>query len=112
VLDFQDGCFGLIDSSFELPTRQVSEVVGEAGTMTIPIPFTPGNIETAVILTLAGQTIHQRFAPVDQYRLEVEHFATCIRYGHQLHYTQDETVENLATIEAIYQSAGYSWPIK
>jgi D-xylose 1-dehydrogenase (NADP+, D-xylono-1,5-lactone-forming) len=112
VLDFNDGCFGLIDSSFELPTRQVSEVVGEAGTMTIPIPFTPGNIETAVILTLEGQTIHQRFAPVDQYRLEVEHFATCIRYGHQLHFTQGETVENLATIEAIYQSAGYSWPIK
>jgi len=110
VIDFDDGCFGLIDSSFELPTRQVSEIIGEAGTITIPLPFTPGHIETVVILTLEGQTIHQRFAPVDQYRLEVEHFAACIRYGNQLPLSLEETIENLATIEAIYQSAGYSWP--
>ncbi|TMD32135.1 MAG: hypothetical protein E6J04_10650 [Chloroflexi bacterium] len=65
-----------------------------------------------VILTLEGQTIHQRFAPVDQFRLEVEHFAACIRFGHQLHLSLEESIENLATIEAIYQSAGYPWPIE
>ena len=111
VLDFDDGCFGLVDSSLELPTRQVSEIIGEAGTITIPVPFTPGHIETAVILALEGQTIHQRFALVDQYRLEVEHFATSIRYGKQFPFSLEETIENLATIEAIYQSAGYPWPI-
>src|SRR5437763_6098303 len=36
VLDFGEGRLGLIDSSFELPTRQVAEVVGEKGTLTIP----------------------------------------------------------------------------
>ena len=29
VLDFGDGRFGLIDSSFELPSRQVAEILGE-----------------------------------------------------------------------------------
>ena len=111
VLDFDNGRFGLIDSSFELPTRQVAEIIGETGTISIPLPFTPGHIETMVILTLEGQTIHQRFAPVDQFRLEVEHFAACIRFGHQLHLSLEESIENLATIEAIYQSAGYPWPI-
>ncbi|GAC1380769.1 MAG: Gfo/Idh/MocA family oxidoreductase [Ktedonobacteraceae bacterium] len=110
VLDFDNGRFGLIDCSFELPTRQVAEIIGEAGTITIPLPFTPGHIEAMVILSIEGQTIHQRFAPIDQYRLEVEHVATCIRYGHQLHLSLEESIENLATIEAIYQSAGYSWP--
>jgi predicted dehydrogenase len=111
VLDFDDGCFGLIDSSFELPTRQVAEIIGEVGTITIPLPFTPGHIETMVILALEGQTIHQRFSPVDHFRLEVEHFSACIRYGHQPLLTLEESIENLATIEAIYQSAGYRWPL-
>ena len=112
VLDFDDGCFGLIDSSFELPTRQVAEIIGDAGTITVPLPFTPGHIEAMVILALEGQTIHQRFSPVDHFRLEVEHFSACIRYGHQPLLSLEETIENLATIEAIYQSAGYRWPIQ
>ena len=111
VLDFDDGCFGLIDSNFRLPTRQGAEIIGESGTITIPVPFTPGHIETNVIVATEGQTIHQRFAPIDQYRLEVEHFANFIRLGHQPSLRLEETIENLATIEAIYQSAGYSWPI-
>jgi len=111
VLDFDDGCFGLIDSSFELPTRQVAEIIGEGGTISIPLPFTPRHIETIAILAVEGQTIHQRFAPVDQYRLEVEHFANCIRYNYQPRLNLEESIENLATIEAIYQSSGYPWPI-
>jgi D-xylose 1-dehydrogenase (NADP+, D-xylono-1,5-lactone-forming) len=111
VLDFGDGRFGLIDSSFELPTRQESEIIGELGTITIPVPFTPGNIEPVVMLATEVQTIHQRFSAIDQYRLEVEHFASCIRFGNQPVLSLEETLENLATIEAIYQSAGYPWPI-
>jgi xylose dehydrogenase (NAD/NADP) len=110
VLDFDNGCFGLIDSSFELPGRQITEIIGETGSIIIPVPFTPAHDKTVVILEAAGQTIYQHFAPVDQYRLEVEHFASCIRFGHQPFLSLEETIENLATIEAIYQSAGYSWP--
>src|SRR5947199_3060606 len=94
VLDFDDGRFGLIDSSIELQTRQIAEIIGETGTITIPLAFTPGNIETMVILTLEGQTIHQRLAPVDQFRLEVEHFAASVRCGHQFHPSPEETIEN------------------
>jgi len=66
VLEFGNGRFGLIDSSFELPERQVSKIIGEAGTITIPVPFTPGHREAEVILALEGQTIHQRVSVVDQ----------------------------------------------
>ncbi len=110
VLDFGDGCFGLIDSNFELPSRQVCEVIGDAGTITIPLPFTPGNIETVVVMTTEGQSLHQHFTPIDQYRLEVEHFGDSIRLEHDVPLSLEETLENLATIEAIYQSAGYTWP--
>src|SRR5437588_10651527 len=39
VLDYGEGRFGLIDSSLELPSRQIVEIVGEAGIITIPVPF-------------------------------------------------------------------------
>jgi D-xylose 1-dehydrogenase (NADP+, D-xylono-1,5-lactone-forming) len=111
VLDFGDGRFGLIDSSFHLPTRQIAEIHGETGSIRIPIPFTPGEVEVEVVLSLEGQTIHQHIARVDQYRLEVEHFGASIRSGTQPAFSLSETIENLATIEAIYQSAGYTWPL-
>ena len=111
VLDFGDGRFGLIDSSFDLPTRQVAEIHGENGSISIPLPFTPVDVEVEVILSLEGQAIYQHIARVDQYRLEVEHFAACVRSGTQPVFDLTETLENLATIEAIYRSAGYPWPI-
>jgi len=111
VLDFDNGCYGLIDSSFELPDRQVAEIIGEAGTITIPVPFVPPSAGAVVLLTQGGQKTEQRFGPVDQYQLEVEHFASCIRSSQQPALRLEETLENMATIEAIYQSAGHRWPL-
>jgi predicted dehydrogenase len=111
VLDFGEGHFGLIDSCFFLPTRQMAEVVGELGSLSIPMPFVTGAHETEVVLALEGQTIHQKISPADAYRLEVEHFGACVRSGATPAFSLDETLENLATIEAIYQSAGHRWPL-
>lgn len=111
VLDYGDGCYGLIDSSFELPGRQGVEIVGENGTLTLPVPFTPGKNDTAAFLMKNGQMSEQNFKAVDQYRLEVEHFAHCILNGQEPALRLSETLENAATIEAIYQAAGHDWPI-
>jgi len=111
VLDFGNGGFGLIDSSFDLPMRQVAEIHGEDGSISIPSPFTPGDVEVEVVLSLEGQTIHQHIARVDQFRLEVEHFGASVRSGAQPVLSLKETIENLETIEAIYRSAGYTWPM-
>jgi len=111
VLDYGEGRFGLIDSSFELPSRQMVEIVGETGIITIPVPFLPGNMEAIVFLTRNGQMSEQKFERVDQYRLEVEHFAQCIRAGREPVRLLSETLENMATIEAIYRTAGHDWPI-
>jgi D-xylose 1-dehydrogenase (NADP+, D-xylono-1,5-lactone-forming) len=111
VLDFGDGRFGLIDSSFELTGRQSAEIIGELGTITIPVPFVPGIRETTVFVTKNGQMSEQTFAVIDQYQLEVEHFADCIRSQEEPVRRLSETLENMATIEAIYQAAGHEWPI-
>ncbi len=111
VLDYGDGCFGLLDSSLELPTRQGAEIVGDAGIITLPVPFTPGNHDMTVFVTRNGQMSEQNFERVDQYQLEVEHFAACLRSRQDPALSLNETLENLATIEAIYEAAGHDWPI-
>jgi len=111
ILDFGDGRFGLIDSSLELLRRQGAEIIGETGTITIPVPFSPGTIETVVFVMKNGQMREQSFPRVDQYQIQVEHFAECIRSGKEPARPLSETLENMATVEAIYQSAGHDWPI-
>lgn len=111
VLDFGDGRFGLIDSSLELPTRQMVEIIGEGGTITLPVPFTPGTIEVVGFTMKNGQMGEQRFERVDQYQLEVEHFADCILHNREPALRLSEALENIATIEAIYKAAGLDWPI-
>ncbi len=111
ILDFGEGRFGLIDTSFELPLRQAAEIIGEAGTITLPMPFPPKNVETVISLSSGRQTLRQRFAPVDHYQFEVEHFANCLRSEQQPVLSLTETLENLATMDAIYRDAGYPWPM-
>ena len=111
VLDYGNGNFGLIDCSFELPTRQIAEIIGEAGTITVPVPFTPSNASVSVFVIKNGQMSEQKFDPVDQYQLQVEHFARCIQTGQEPAFRMSETLENMATIEAIYKAAGHAWPM-
>ncbi len=111
VLDFGEGRFALFDCSFELPMRQGVEIVGENGTITIPVPFNPGTIESVVFVTKNGQMTEQAFPRVDQYQLEVEHFANCILTNQEPAMRLSETLENMATIEAIFEAAGQDWPI-
>jgi len=111
ILDFDDGRFAQLEASFVLPTYQMAEIVGEEGSLFLLSPFVTGLHETEVILRLEGQTIHQKIQPVDAYRLELEHFGSCVRSGCQPALPLEETLENLATLAAIYQAAGYRWPL-
>src|SRR5207253_10413054 len=64
VLDFGEGGFGLIDSSFNLPTRQVAEIHEEDANISIPCPLTPVDVEVEVVLHQDGKTINRHIAHV------------------------------------------------
>ncbi len=110
VLDFGEERRGLIDCSFELPWRQFAEIIGEHGRISIPFPFTPGKVETTVRVDVGNEAWERRFAAVDQYQLEVEHFADCIQRGETPALTRADALAQAAAIEMIYAAADYRWP--
>lgn len=111
VLDFGGGRLGVIDSSFTQPRHQFLDVVGDAGRMLLPHPFTPGMGDTWVRIEHEETVTEQHFAPIDQYRLEVEYFGECVR-GVQTpaELTPEDALEQAQAIESIYAAAGYTWP--
>ncbi len=111
ILDYGEARLGMFDSSFELPWGQFAEVVGDRGRLTIPRPFTPGRAETVVRIEVGDEVIERRFEAVDQYQLEVEHFADCARTGAQPYLTEADATTQAATIEAVYRAASYPWPM-
>ncbi len=110
ALDFGDGRRALIDSSFELPWRQFAEVIGEQGRISIPFPFTPGRVETAVRVDVGAEAWERHFPAVDQYQLQVEHFADCIQRGEAPAITRADSLAQAQAIEMIYAAADYRWP--
>jgi len=73
-------------------------------------PFTPGIAETVVRIEVGDEAIEQHFAAVDQYQLEAEHFATCVRTGQPVALAPTDALEQAEAIELIYHVAGYTWP--
>jgi D-xylose 1-dehydrogenase (NADP+, D-xylono-1,5-lactone-forming) len=110
VLDFGDGRMSMIDSSFQLPRQFFAEVWGERGRLLLPSPFTPGIAETVVRIEVDDEVTERHFAPVDQYQLEAEHFAECIRNGQPVALPPADALEQAEAIEMIYRAAGYTWP--
>lgn len=110
ALDFGEGRRALIDSSFELPWRQFAEIIGEQGRISIPFPFTPGRVETAVRVDVGDEAWERRFPAVDQYQLEVEHFADYIQRGETPAITRADSLAQAEAVEMIYAAAGYRWP--
>jgi D-xylose 1-dehydrogenase (NADP+, D-xylono-1,5-lactone-forming) len=110
MLEFGDSHLAIIDCSFEQPPCQFVQVVGDAGRLTLLRPFTPELTEVEACLARNDETLVKHFAAVDQYRLQVEHFAQCVRSGAAPALTLEDSIEQAEAIEAIYASAGYRRP--
>ncbi|NGM68499.1 Gfo/Idh/MocA family oxidoreductase [Natronolimnobius sp. AArcel1] len=67
--------------------------------------FNPGSGSVELEHKIDGRHAVETFDPVDQYRLEIEHFVECVETGSQPRTDGAEAIANMEVIDAIYESA-------
>jgi len=107
LLDFGGGQTALINSSLSQPYRHEVELLGTEGRILVPTAFVNRSdplwfeIEDA-----SGKRERVDTPGDDEYRLEIEDFAACVREGRQPEVVSHvDTLENMRTIDALYESA-------
>lgn len=113
VLEYDDGALARVASGFDTPATQTYRVEAENGWLEAETAFDIGPDEPATIeYAVDGRTAVETFDPVDQYTLEVEHFADAVERGRTPRIDADETVANMAVIDAVYESATTGSPVE
>jgi len=104
ALSFADELVGHFDCGFVVPRRAGLELVGGAGSIFVPDPFSIA--ETGLELRRGGAEPEQiPIQAVDHYRLELENVSAAIRGEGQLLLGREDAVGQARTIDALYQSA-------
>jgi predicted dehydrogenase len=102
LLRFADGALGHIQCSFAAAEHQAIEIVGSAGTLTVPLAFTAWRADTTTLhLKQAGQVKDEHFAPADPYQLMVEHFVAVLQGEAALSYVPQEAIQTLEVLDGI-----------
>jgi predicted dehydrogenase len=107
LLDFGGGRLALLASSFTQPYRHEVELLGSAGRIRVPAAFVNGSEPVTVELEDATGAWERIEVPGDdEYRLEVEDFAACVRAGRQPQVvSHEDTLANMAAVDALYEAA-------
>ncbi len=106
TLEFENGLTAQIDCALNQPRYERVEVFGTEGLCEVESAFLPGSGETTLQYTTRQAGVTQlAFSAQDQYRKMVEHFAQCVVQGRSPQYGALEAAQNMAVIEALYESA-------
>ena len=105
ILDFdgKSALFSVATQAF--PTQNV-EVYASAGTIFVEVPFNtypdvPGHLH--VRTTIGTRDVY--LGPADHYLLEFEHFARAIREKKSISSFEEDSLNNMKTIDALFKSA-------
>lgn len=106
VLEYASGASARIASGFDTQKVQYYRVEAENGWLEVRDAFdVPGGEPLELEYEVDGRHALETFEPVDQYRLEVEHFADCVENGATPRTDGSEAIANMAVLDAISQSA-------
>ncbi|MFB6071645.1 MAG: Gfo/Idh/MocA family protein [Halobacterium sp.] len=113
TLEFDDGATATVEASFETREKQSYRVEGRDGWLEVEDAFNVPEDGGTLRWGTDEKTVTEEFDPVDQYRLEVEHFAASVDAGRDPLTDGEEAVANMRTIDAIYEAAaaGESVPL-
>lgn len=107
LLDFGDGVGALVASSFCQPYRHEVELLGTEGRILVPNAFVNGSEDLVFEVEDARGSRERVTVPGDdEYRLEVEDFAACVREGRRPEVVSHaDTLANMTAIDALYEAA-------
>jgi len=113
TLDYDSGAIAQIACSLASSHHHLAQVIGSDGIIEVEDAFTPPPDRPARLRVRRGArfaTVEEiEFPPVNPYRLEAEGFSRLVAAGHTDHGLPEmplvETLDNMATIEALLRSA-------
>ena len=110
IMEFPAG-----QSVFTCSTRAAAhqrvEIVGERGRVEVPVPVNSAPDRPSRVLVDDGSDLYGggvetlEFAPVDQFTIQGDLFSRCILEGGEPPVPLEESIRNMAVIEAIFRSA-------
>ncbi|MUW13376.1 gfo/Idh/MocA family oxidoreductase [Halorubrum sp. CBA1125] len=107
VLRYDSGAIAQFDCSFDTEDVQRYRIEGENGWIEAEQEVTynaPPDSSTTLEYQIDGRHGVEEFQPVDQYCLEVEHFAECVEEGKTPRTGGQDSINNMRVIDALYES--------
>lgn len=106
TMRFPDDLLAQFDCALTMERRETYEIAGADAWIRVPAAFLPGK-DDVVIEERRGRepTVFHDVTGADEYRLMVEHFADCVLRDEPVEYPPTEAAANMASIEALLDSA-------
>ena len=109
-LHFSNDVYAQFDCGFRTPQRTHLELIGDKGSITIKVPFTP-KLNEEIIVTNGAEKQVITIPGEDLYLGEVENMADAILHVHNPRMSLADSRSNVATIKALLRSAQEGKPI-
>ncbi|WEL21283.1 Gfo/Idh/MocA family oxidoreductase [Halorhabdus sp. BNX81] len=112
ILEFDSGATARIHSGFDTPFVESYRVEAENGWLEAENVFGADHDQTVSLeYSVDGRHAVEEFDPVDPYQREVAHFADAVDSGSGPRIDREESIRNMAVIDALYESADRGEPV-
>jgi len=113
ILEYDDGASARVASGFDTETVHRYRVEARNGWIEVENAFDiPDDEPVELEYLIDGEHGVETFAPVDQYRLQVEQFVEYVEAGRRPRTDADEAIANMTVIDALYESAERGAPVR
>lgn len=111
ILEFSDDRLALVDSSFLLQNRAEFEIVGERGKIKVDEAYRSEGRNLEFKVVQGEDRKYESVEGVDEFRLEVDNFSRAVRGMEAPLISEEDSIGNMKTIEALYKSADKEKPV-
>jgi predicted dehydrogenase len=111
LLEFPGGGQLIFSSALQLASFQRVTILGTAGRIEVPLPFTPSKDQSCRIVIDSGRSLDgtsaefEDFPAVDQYALQCDTAASVFRDEIEQEFPIEDGIANMRIIDALYRSA-------